>query len=297
MRIYAPSKEESLDEENKKSLQENSIDEENKKLLQENSIDKEEDTSDSSSGENNLEINKMKFFQRMKAKKERLRANTKDMSFTEKIKYYIYYYKWPAFWSILVLAGIIAVSVTIYKNSRPVAISYAIVNATDTTTINLDGFDEYAEHYGIVKGYQIISSPTMKLSLQDFKNTDVTSDEESSYSQFTLLCGNDYYDIIITDKVGLEYCSVSGLIAPVKDRLFDDTYMALEQKHPDVFVSLLGNNNMYDDYAIDISNTEFVKSLNLGYDKVYVCFPGSSEENIVNVRRFLNYVLELDINI
>ena len=44
--------------------------------------------------EDNLELRRMKFKDRIKAKQERLKANTEGMTNWEKFKYYVYYYKW-----------------------------------------------------------------------------------------------------------------------------------------------------------------------------------------------------------
>jgi hypothetical protein len=42
--------------------------------------------------------------------------------------------------------------------------------------------------------------------------------------------------------------------------------------------------------VIDISDTEFAKSLNLGYDDVYIGFPGDQQDNHERVADLLNYL-------
>ena len=260
-----------------------------------NSADKQNETK--SSTEDNLELRRMKFSARTKAKLERLKANTEGMSKWEKFKYYVYYYKWHVILGALALFCIIAIPMAIYKNSRPVSISYAVVNSPAPDKINEKLFNEYASYYNMLDGYQIRNSIYVTLSQEDYENEFGKQEGDSSYTQFPTLCWNNYFDIIITNETGLNYCSANGLIQPIEDRLYDDIYTAIKSKHPKAFVTSLNYDENPVEYAIDISNTQFAKDLNVGYDKVYVCFPGESQQNFTNVRRFLKYVFELDIEI
>jgi hypothetical protein len=44
--------------------------------------------------------------------------------------------------------------------------------------------------------------------------------------------------------------------------------------------------------GINISDTAFAKSLNTGYDKVYIAFTGTTDENYERAMDFLEYILE-----
>ena len=220
-----------------------------------------------------------------------------NMSKWEKFKYYAYYYKWHVILGIVAIFCAIIIPVTIYKNSRPVSISYAVVNSPTPEKINEKLFNEYASYYNMEDGYQIRNSIYVTLSQEDYENEIVKEEGDSSYTQFPTLCWNNYFDIIITNETGLNYCSANSLIQPIEDRLYDDIYTAIKDKHPKAIVTSLNYDQKPVEFAIDISDTQFAKDFHVGYDKVYVCFPGGSEENIINVRRFLNYVLELDIEI
>ena len=255
------------------------------------------DTSVYKNTEDNLELRKMKIGARIKAKRERLKANTEGMTNWEKFKYYVYYYKWHVILGAIAIFCIIAIPMAIYKNSRPVSISYAVVNSPAPENINEKLFNEYAAYYNMTDGYQIRNSIYVTLSQEDYENEFGKEEGDSSYTQFPTLCWNNYFDIIITNETGLNYCSINGLIQPIEDRLYDDIYTAIKEKHPRAMVTSLNYDDDPVEYAIDISDTQFAKDLNVGYDKIYVCFPGGSEQNITNVRRFLNYVLELDIEI
>lgn len=249
-----------------------------------------------STSEDNLELRRMKLGARLKAKREKLKANTEGMTNWEKFKYYVYYYKWHVILGALALFCAIAIPTAIYNNSRPVSISYAVVNSPAPNQINEKLFKEYASYYNMEKGYQIRNSIYVTLSQEDYEK-EFGQEKDSSYTQFPTLCWNNYFDIIITNETGLNYCSVNGLIQPLEDRLYDDIYTAIKEKYPRAIVTSPNYDEKPVEYAIDISDTQFAKDLNVGYDKVYVCFPGESEQNFANVRRFLNYVLELDIEI
>ncbi|MBO5387587.1 MAG: hypothetical protein J6A59_05530 [Lachnospiraceae bacterium] len=250
-----------------------------------------------STTEDNLELRRMSFTNRIKAKQARLKANTEGMSTWEKFKYYVYYYKWHVILGLILLFCAIAIPTAIYKNSRPVAISYAVVNSPEPERINEKLFNEYTAHYGLVEGYQIRNSLSVTLSQADYETEFAKEEGDSSYTQFPTLCWNNYYDIIITNETGLHYCTVNSLVQPLEDRLYDDIYEEIKSKYPKRIIQSPNYDEYPVEFAIDISDTEFVKKLNVGYDNVYVCFPGGSEENIVSIRRFLKYVLNLDIEI
>ncbi len=247
--------------------------------------------------EDNLELRRMKFKDRIKAKRNRLKSNTEGMSNWEKFKYYVYYYKWHVVIGLLILFCVIAIPTAIYKNSRPVSISYAVVNSPAPESINEKLFNEYASYYNMVDGYQIRNSLSVTLSQADYETEFAKEEGDSSYTQFPTLCWNNYFDIIITNETGLHYCTTNSLVQPLEDRLYDDIYEEIKTKHPKRIIQSPNYDKYPAEFAIDISGTEFVQKLNVGYDDVYVCFPGGSEENLVNIRRFLKYVLELDVEI
>ncbi|MBE5954545.1 MAG: hypothetical protein E7257_10420 [Lachnospiraceae bacterium] len=253
--------------------------------------------SDGTSIEDNLELKRMGFKKRLQTKVERFKENTQDMSTWGKIKYFVYYYKWHVILTALAIFLIITVPSTIIKNNRPVSISYAVVNSPAPEQINEKLFNEYAEHYNLVKGYQIRNNLYVSLSQKGYEENLAKSEGNSSYTQFPTLCYNDYYDIILTDRSGLEYCTSTSLVQPLEDRLYDDILSELKEKYPDIITTSPNYDGKQVEFALDVSDTKFIKELNVGYDKVYICFPGGSEQNIINIRRFLKYIFDLDIEI
>ena len=247
--------------------------------------------------EDNLELRRMRFKDRLRAKSERFKENTEDMSTWGKFKYFVYYYKWHVILTGLAIFLAISIPTSIIKNNRPVSISYAVVNSPAPEQIKEKLFNDYAKHYNIADGYQIRNNLYVTLSQKGYEENMGQQEGNSSYTQFPTLCYNDYYDIILTDKSGLEYCTSTSLVQPLEYRLYDDIYTELKEKYPNIMITSPDYEGKQVEFALDVSDTQFIKDLNVGYEQVYICFPGDSEQNIINIRRFLKYIFDLDIEI
>ena len=93
----------------------------------------EKDSAGSSSApsvntEDNLELHSLSFQERQRARRQRLKDHMEGMTAGQKAGYILSYYKGKIILAIIILAVCIALPVTIYKKSRPVALSYCIVN-------------------------------------------------------------------------------------------------------------------------------------------------------------------------
>ena len=78
--------------------------------------------------EDNLELHSLPFRVRQRARHQRLKDHMEGMATGQKAGYILSYYKGKIILAIIILAVCIALPVTIYKKSRPVALSYCIVN-------------------------------------------------------------------------------------------------------------------------------------------------------------------------
>ena len=107
-----------------------------------------------------------------------------------------------------------------------------------------------------------------------------------------MLCFNGFYDVMIMDEKGLEYCAMQEIIYPLRNYLPAEIYSAVESR----ICTADDHDGVNVPFAIDISDTDFAKGLNLGYDKVYLGFPGNTERNYVNAKRMLKFILHLDID-
>lgn len=241
--------------------------------------------------EDNLELHTMKFRERIKAKRAKLAKNMEGMSKSERAFYIISYYKWKIIAFIAILVCAIVIPVTIYEKSRPIAISYAIVNCTSPADINTDFVDDYMDYFGLTGNYQVRSDKELHLDKETYLEEYARSQGNSSYTEFPMMCFNGYYDIIITNKTGAVYCGMQEIMFPLKSYLPADIYSQIEDR---VFETE-NHDGETEPFAIDISDTEFAKNLNLGYDDVYIGFPGTTEANYTNAKRMLNYILGVEI--
>lgn len=242
--------------------------------------------------EDNLEIQSLRFFARQRAKRAKLKKNMEGMSGFEKFKYIFSYYKWKIIIACIILGVCIALPLTIYKNTRPIAISYVIVNAEDPKAVDTSFVDDYIQTFHIKKPYRTTCDLDVHLDKETYLKEFRQNMNASDYTELPMKCYNGFYDVIIMDKKGMEYCGMQEITYPLKKYLPADIYTLVEDR----VVETAGYDGSVVPFAIDISDTDFAKSLNLGYDDVYIGFPGNTDQNYKNAKRMLKYILNLDID-
>ncbi|MBQ8413226.1 MAG: hypothetical protein IJX12_06440 [Lachnospiraceae bacterium] len=247
--------------------------------------------------EDNLEIAQLGFFGRIKAKHQRFLDNAQGMTKAEKLKYFLYYYKERILISMVVIFLAIAIPVTIYNKSRPVAIAYAVVNCDSPKFIKTELFEDYKDFYNFADSTQILDDKDVHLDAAEYNENTVHSTAATDYSQFPILCHNNYYDIIFTDLTGMEFLAHESVVLTLQKGLSTDMYNLINEEYSHLILEVPNYNGDLTPYAIDITDTEFAKELNLGYSPVYVCFPGNSERNIINSKKMLNYILDLGLDL
>lgn len=247
--------------------------------------------------EDNLELHRLSFRERTRIRRERFLQNMEGMSKKEKISYFLYYYKWKIIFGMLIIILAVAIPITLYKGSRPVVLSYAVINCSYPGNISQAPFDSYMNFYGYTKKQQMISANYSYLNKETYEEDYAANPNSANFTSLPMLCYNGYYDIILTDKTGLEYCAAQSLIQPLDAALFPDVYSAISSGQKARIVSVANYNGESREYGINISDTAFAVSLNLGYDDVYIGFIGYNDRNFKNARLFLNYVLELKLEI
>lgn len=241
--------------------------------------------------EDNLELKQMSAKERRQAKKLRMQENMEGMSTKQKIGYIIYYYKWRAIMAALIAFLVVAVPLTIYKNSRPVAISYALLNTY--ADIEKESFQDYKDMFGYSKSDQIIQSNFIGLDPDTYEEDYAKNTNSPNFTQLPMLCYRGYFDIVIGDAKALEYCSSQSLIQPLDQALLPDVYQAMINNHNDKIIETKNYNGQVLPYAIDISDTEFAKSLNLDYDHIYIGFTSIESRNFKNSKQFLTYLFDI----
>lgn len=239
-------------------------------------------------GENKLELHSMSRRERKRFKKEQYKEYTSDMTKSQKLRYFFDYYKWNIIIPVIVLIFVSYLGVTIYKNTRPVGLAYVILNAENKDAINTSFEEDYREYFELSDDSRFPSAFNMKIDFDYYlENAEyVQTSNSTDYNILSTQCEIGEYDVIITDEKGLKYCSYSKIIKPLKGYLDADAYKALS----DYMYDSINPNGDYEPYAIDISDTEFAKGLNTGYDNIYLCFPGAEKQNKRNSFRLIEYI-------
>lgn len=247
--------------------------------------------------EDSLELATMSRKERRTVKRNRYKETTSGMTKTQKFQYFLYAYKMEILLPLMVLICVGLIAFAFLRNSRPVALSYAVVNCKDLNVLDTSAIDEdYMNYYGFDNKYQLSSVLDLNYDLNTSSSETVKDGESGNYIAFPTLCRENYYDVIITNQAGLEYLSYNSIIYPIDEALSADLYSLFSAEYKDRFSSSFDYTGKSMSYAIDISDTDFAKSLNTGYDDIYICFPGNSEDNQTNVKRLCKFIFNLDID-
>ena len=239
--------------------------------------------------ENKLELAVMSKKERRAAKKAAFREYTSAMSGKEKISYFFYCYKWHIIIPICCVLLILCYGMAFYKNSRPKALSYAVLNAYE---FDKSFHEDYLSYFNMPENRVVQATAGYIVNYDYYKTNMVSASKDGTdYSTFSLTCETGTFDVIIGDEAGIKYCTFVEIVQPLDLYFTEEQYTALE----DYIVKFQDSSYTFYPYAIDISDTEFAKGLNLEYSKVYMAFPGVTEENMTNSLRLLEYVLGIEL--
>lgn len=242
--------------------------------------------------EDNLEMSQLSFRQRWAVKKQRIKKEMEGMARMQKVEYLLSYFKWHL---IFIIGGILIAAlfiVAIKTSSRPVALSIAFANMQEyeITEENFSDYKAYTspdgqntEDIGIFK-----VENTVHFDLDTYEQQYNNDPYDFSLTQFPALCTTDFYDVLITDRAGLEFCSTCSIALDPETIISPETVLALRKYQVDAPDST-GKNYFY---AYDISETAFAKSLGIR-QKLYMAFPCSGDGNKYNAERFLRYIFDL----
>ena len=252
-------------------------------------IDDTTDTKDEERhGEDNLELRSMSRRQRWTVKKERIREELEGRSRMEKVSYLLYYFKTPLIFTISAILIITLLVVSIVINKRPVGLSAAIVNLPADKEVTEADFEDYLANVKLNYKTSVKLNTEARLDLDTADEIYHNNPYDYSITQFPILCTSDFFDVIITDRKGLDYCSYCNILFDPETIISPNTVLSLRDHE----VQAADSTGTKYFYGYDITQTEFGKSLNLGME-LYLCFPGQSDTNKENAERFLRYVYQL----
>ena len=251
-----------------------------------------EDTSDTkeeeSHSEDNLELRSMSRRQRWAVKKERIRKELEGRSRMEKVSYLLYYFKMPIIFTVSAILITTLLVVSIVINKRPVGLSAAIVNLPSDKEVTEANFEDYLSNVKLNYKTSVKLNTDAQLDLDTADEIYRNNPYDYSVTQFPVLCTSDFFDVIITNRKGLDYCSYCNIIFDPETIISPYTVLSLRDHE----VQAADSTGTKYFYAYDITNTDFGKSLDLGME-LYLCFPGQSDTNKENAERFLRYVYQL----
>ncbi len=242
--------------------------------------------------ENSLELHAMTRSERRRYRRAQKKAETADMTRSQRFHYFIDCNKWKIIGILMIVVSLVWISLAVYSNTRPTVFAYAVVNSPDPWSVDTSVIDDYKSYYNYKDSDKIKYMQNLHYDPTTF---DADYDANGTeYSSFPLLCEDNVYDVLISDKAGVECCSWINLIHPLDT--YDGTLKTLfEGELKDRVVTAQDSANHTSSYAIDISGTDFANRMNLGYNDVYLSFPGNSEENVDHIIKLLNYIFDLGI--
>ncbi len=245
--------------------------------------------------EDNLEMSQLSFRKRWAIRKKRIKKEMEGMARMQKVEYLLSYFKWPLIFIVGGLLLLILMIIGIKNSSKTVILAISTINVPDKTIVTEEIFNDY-KNYKSSDGRITSEVGTIKLdtevhfSLETYEQQYSNDSNDYSLTQFPVLCSTDFFDVVITDRDGLDFCSASNLILDPETVISPTTVLALRE-HQANAKDNIGTSYFY---AYDITDTEFAKSL--GYeDKVYMAFPGSGDTNKYNAERFLCYLFGLEL--
>lgn len=245
--------------------------------------------------ENNLELSTMTKKERRAARRAKNREFTKDMSKGERFLYYFDYYKWAVIIPIICIIFVAYCARTIYKNTRPVALGYVVLNVSEEHSVDTSFEDDFVDYIHMTGSYQFYRSAGLDIDYDYFLEHKeyITTSNSTDYNILSTECEVGDFDVIISNTTGIRFCSAEGIAKTLKGYFDSEAYQLLEPymvEFPDQY----GTNKAY---AIDISDTEFAKSLKLEYDDIYLAFPGASDRNLTNSLKLLEYIFGIELNV
>ena len=242
--------------------------------------------------------------ERRAAKRKRLKETTEGMTFVQKLQYFLYAYKMEILLPLIVIIAISLIVVAFFRGNKPIALSYAVVNCEDLEALDSSVIEtDYWNYYGFDDNYQFQKVLDLKYDPSTSTN-EVSKDAESgNYIAFPTLCDENYYDIIITNKrvwstlscVSRRSCDLIIIISG--ENIIQIGRQCFTQCMNDQITTSPAYTGKSAPYAINISDTDFAKKLNPGYDDVYICFPGVSEDNQKRVKQICNFIFDLGLEL
>lgn len=239
-----------------------------------------------------LDISGYSRLDKLKYRFRQEREKWKEMNRSERLSYFMDYYKWPTIFTVMGIVCLIILGYNLYQNSFPTDLRIAILNA-DTEILEEDAFlTAYRTHYEIPEAHKLEVYPNFKIDPETYQQelNVAGSSQITVYEQLSAYIMSNYFDAMITDPKGYEYSMEIGLIYSLTNIFSEETLKQVE----DDLVYYTNTDGETVPMVLDISDWEVVSQLNLSYDTVYLAFPCNTKSNLEHAVQLLEYMLSLE---
>lgn len=205
-----------------------------------------------------------------------------EMTFHQKAEYIFMYYKWYFICTAIFIVFAIQIGKTIYVSTLDIAANIAIVNDMLNEDLIAQTEDEYRTYASVSNKKRVIVDNSYKLDT----SADISSTSDLAYfNKLTSGFLDGSIDVLISDQQVVDYYAEDGYVSELKANLPDDIYELVK----DDLYYYDGPSKDSDYYAINITNTPYVKNHTIHYDTVYLSLPALSEHREA-IYSFIRYV-------
>lgn len=239
--------------------------------------------------ENALEMSTMTRKEKRNYKKELHKQRMTEMTFSEKFKYIIRYYKWHIILTLFTIICLGYVGRVVYHATWPTLLELAVVNNQNTTNYKEYLQESYREYYELDdKNYIELYEDLIISRTEDTTEVGLTMSNYQTVAYYNMY---DMLDVIICDKEALNLFVSTDDTTAIDLSMDEELYKQLEN----YVITMSDPKGIKNDgkpytVALDISDTEFVKRCNLSYSEAYLLIPSTKytdNENTINFIKFI----------
>ncbi len=252
----------------------------------------DDEGSKSPDAEDMLDMHYMSFRQRISYKRAQYKKKTGDMTGTQRLRFFFDYYKWQAIFTVCGICLAVLLGRTIYLNSQPMALGLIMINNSQREDMNLEETieNDYRGYGSFGKYDRFLIIPGLSIDSVNYTNDVIAtgSSDLSDYETLFYMTSAGSIDVILSDYEGVKYCVEQDLVYPI-DMVFSEDILAPYADRLKVMTSYTGDER---NYAIDVSDSPYLKEQGLKYSSAYIMFPSNIEENNERGLSFLKFLLE-----
>ncbi len=245
-----------------------------------------------------LELHSMSRKERRRVKLEFEKKKVNSLHGKERFFYLFSYYKWYVIIAFIAIIATISIVCTVHYNNLPYKLTcYEVHHATENETSNANDEPTYLS-VNIENGYRDYydADKNASISITTNHTLDATSNEalytygsHSDIENILTYIHADMLDVIICDQYTLDYLANLDEPFPISYTFPEDTHSDIRSIiDGDIAQAKNSEGNLYD-CAIDITNTDLVKSWDMDYSPVYLIVPGTPK-NLEGSINFIKYI-------